>query len=206
MLDNKEIRRLAREALGGDLFGKTWLMALLLIFVQEAILSAVGYMTIIGTVFLAGALECGVMRAFYRQMQRGGEVSFDDFLGFFNADYWRATVLWIMKTLFLFLWSLLIIPGIIKSYSYAMSEYLLQKRSGGNATDYITESRYLMNGHKFDLFLLDLSFLGWYIVGLVCFGIGVLWVYPYHQAARVRFFSEVEKQAEDRFVAESVNE
>ena len=48
-----------------------------------------------------------------------------------------------------------------------------------------------MNGHKWDLFVLDLSFLGWYIVGLLCLGIGVLWVIPYHNMARTHFYETV---------------
>ena len=197
MINNKELRRMSREALGGDLFGRQWLMALLLVFVSSAIVSMAGYMTIVGSLFLAGALDYGVSRAFYNQMMRGGEVKFDDLFSAFNEDYWGATALWLLKELYIFLWSLLIVPGVIKTYSYAMTAYLQQKRRGGTATEYICESRFLMNGHKMKLFLLDLSFLGWYVLGSLCLGIGVLWVYPYHQAARVRFFDEVDKEADN---------
>lgn len=196
MLSNKELRRMSREALGGDIFCRPWLMALLAVFVASAILSAAGYMTVVGTLFLAGALDYGVTRAFYNQMLKGGEVKFDDLFCAFSEDYWGATALYLLKTLYLFLWSLLIVPGVIKTYSYAMAEYIHQKRRTGTATEFICESRFLMDGHKWDLFLLDLSFLGWYILGSLCLGVGVLWVYPYHRAARVRFFNEVEKEAE----------
>lgn len=46
----------------------------------------------------------------------------------------------------------------------------------------------MMNGHRMELFLLDLSFIGWYIVGALCLGLGTLWVIPYHQAARTQFY------------------
>ena len=115
---------MSREALGGDLFGRQWLMALLLVFVSSAIVSMAGYMTVVGSLFLAGALDYGVSRAFYNQMTRGGEVKFDDLFSAFNEDYWGATALWLLKELYIFLWSLLIVPGVIKTYYYAMSAYL----------------------------------------------------------------------------------
>ena len=108
---------MSREALGGDLFGRQWLMALLLVFVSSAIVSMAGYMTVVGSLFLAGALDYGVSRAFYNQMTRGGEVKFDDLFSAFNEDYWDATALWLLKELYIFLWSLLIVPGVIKTYS-----------------------------------------------------------------------------------------
>ena len=114
---------MSREALGGDLFGRQWLMALLLVFVSSAIVSMAGYTTVVGTLFLAGALDYGVTR--------GGEVKFDDLFSAFNEDYWGATALWLLKELYIFLWSLLIVPGVIKTYSYAMTAYLQQKRRGG---------------------------------------------------------------------------
>ena len=59
------------------------------------------------------------------------------------------------------------------------------------ATQCITESRRIMSGNKMRLFLLDLSFIGWYIVGALCFGIGTLWVNAYHQMARANFYEDL---------------
>lgn len=71
-----------------------------------------------------------------------------------------------LTDLFIFLWSLLlVIPGIIKSYSYAMTPYILAENPDMTATDAITESRRLMKGNKWRLFCLELSFVGW---GLLC--------------------------------------
>ena len=58
----------------------------------------------------------------------------------------------------------------------------------------IDESRRMMNGCKWKLFVLDLSFLGWYILGALCCGIGVLWVDPYRRAARAEFYVELTAQ------------
>lgn len=99
----------------------------------------------------------------------------------------------VMTSIFTALWTLLlIIPGIIKSYSYAMTPYIVNDMvaSGKSvgATDGINASKELMNGHKMDLFVFDLSFLGWFIIGSIPAGIGLLWVIPYYQTAKANFY------------------
>jgi uncharacterized membrane protein len=96
--------------------------------------------------------------------------------------------------LYVVLWSLLlVIPGIIKSYSYALVPYLLKDNKKLEYNDVITKSRKLMDGHKFDLFVLDLSFLGWAILACLTFGIGFLWFVPYLQTTRAAFYEDLMK-------------
>lgn len=101
----------------------------------------------------------------------------------------------VMTTIFTFLWSLLlIIPGIIKSYSYAMTPYIVKDMVASGkqvgATDGINASKALMNGHKMDLFVFDLSFIGWFLLGRISV-IGMLWVVPYYQTAQANFYREL---------------
>ena len=56
------------------------------------------------------------------------------------------------------------------------------------ASDCITESRRMMDGYKWQLFCLDLRFVGWYLLGALCFGVGILFVFPYHMVARANFY------------------
>ena len=86
-----------------------------------------------------------------------------------------------LQNLFLGLWTLLfIIPGIVKAYSYRMVPYILADNPEMSSTDIITKSREMMNGHKWDAFVLDLSFLGWLILTALTGGIlGIFYVYPY---------------------------
>ena len=87
------------------------------------------------------------------------------------------------------------IPGIIKSYAYAATMYLVHEQDlAGNEA--ITASRKLMKGRKWKLFCLDLSFIGWYIVGFLCLGVGVIWVNTYRQMARTLFFEEAMKEGD----------
>ena len=98
---------------------------------------------------------------------------------------------------------LFIIPGIIKSYSYALTYYLQQEPENihREPVDLITQSREWMDGYKWKLFCLDLSFIGWYLLGILCLGVGVLFVTPYHQMARANFYLNLraEKEATSAF-------
>jgi uncharacterized membrane protein len=84
-----------------------------------------------------------------------------------------------------------VIPGFIKSYSYAMSYYLIVQDKLLSPINAITKSRKFMDGHKLDLFMLDLGYLGWYLLSLFTFGILLIWVIPWHQTARTLFFADV---------------
>ena len=98
----------------------------------------------------------------------------------------------ILISIFTTLWSLLfIIPGIIASYSYAMTPFVIAENPGMSASDAITESKTLMRGNKWKLFCLELSFLGLYILSAFTLGIALIWVIPYHQAAYAAFYREI---------------
>jgi len=92
---------------------------------------------------------------------------------------------------FVFLWTLLlIIPGIIASYSYAMVPYLMAEFPDLSVMDALRESKRLMQGNKWRLFCMEISFIGWILLGSLAF-IGFLWVNPYMDAARAAFYMDV---------------
>lgn len=107
-------------------------------------------------------------------------------------------VVWgmILSTIYIFLWTLLlIIPGIIKSYSYALTPYILVEHPEMSANEAIEESMRLMNGHKFDLFYLQLSFIGWAILSILSLGLGVFWLIPYQMTAQAAFYRDIKNEA-----------
>ena len=107
----------------------------------------------------------------------------------------KAPLLMFITNIFLALWTLLfIIPGIIKSYSYAMTSFLLVNEPNIQPVDAITKSRKIMDGKKMQLFLLDLSYVGWYILSLFTLGILSIWVSAWHQTAKTLFFTDAYKQ------------
>lgn len=182
----REYRARARAALGNNIFGGTWLMALLVALIISAITSALSSL-IIGLV-LYGPLMIGLRNAFVKNARNGGMNLEDGFTGF-TAGLANRIVLGLLQNIFIFLWSLLlIVPGIIKSYSYAMAEYISAENPDADWKECLDKSRAMMNGYKWRLFCLDLSFIGWYFVGALVCGVGTLWVIPYHEAARAQFY------------------
>lgn len=97
-----------------------------------------------------------------------------------------------LRGLYVFLWSLLfVIPGIIAGYSYAMTPYLMVDFPELTASEAIQKSKELMDGHKGDLFVLDISFFGWAILCTLTANIGHLWLNPYRNAAYAAFYREL---------------
>ena len=107
-------------------------------------------------------------------------------------NYWHKVWGMLWMTILIGLWSLLLfIPGLIKAFSYAMTPFILEENPELSASEAIHRSRMMMRGHKFDLFWLGLSFIGWIILGLLSFGIGFLWLAPYMETAQAAFYEEV---------------
>ena len=107
--------------------------------------------------------------------------------------HWKnAVVAGLLQWVSVLAWSLLfIIPGIVASYSYAMTEYILAEDPELSAGEAIERSKQMMAGNRFRLFCLELSFIGWDLLSSLTLGIGHLWLTPYKQAARAAFYREV---------------
>jgi uncharacterized membrane protein len=98
----------------------------------------------------------------------------------------------ILVGIFTFLWSLLlIIPGIIKGLAYSQTFFLLKDNPNYGPLVAIKESRKRMKGLKWKLFLLYLSFIGWGLLSLITFGIGLLWLVPYISNSLAAFYQEL---------------
>ena len=136
--------------------------------------------------------------------QHGERNIFNDiFSGFTSGQAMAVFLNTLLSGIFIWLWSLLLlVPGIIKSLAYSQANYILKdmQAAGTNigATDAITASRQLMDGHKWEYFVLQLSFLGWAILATLTFGIGYLWLLPYIQATNAAYYRNL---AGDQFSA-----
>lgn len=91
---------------------------------------------------------------------------------------------------------LLIVPGIMSYYSYSMVPYILEEKPLFSVSDAFRASRKIMQGHKWQLFLLRLSFIGWNILGILTLGIGFLFIIPYRHAAEAVFYNEISGRAD----------
>lgn len=91
--------------------------------------------------------------------------------------------------IFVFLWSLLfVIPGIVKAYSYALTPYIIVDDPQISVREAIRKSQKLMSGQKFNLFYLQLSFIGWFLLSCITGGIGFLWFIPYYYTSQAVFY------------------
>ncbi len=112
---------------------------------------------------------------------------------FQRGNVFHTFLLTIVQSVLLFLWTLLfVIPGLIKLFSYSQTyfAYKIDLENGTRQrqlTDYITISRRVMNGRKWELFLLELSFIGWHLLGIATAGLAYIYVVPYLNATRVAY-------------------
>ena len=161
------------------------------------VLTIVGFVAGAGVVglllkiFLFNPLEAGCYR-FFRVNAVTSKAGLEH-LGDGFQDYGRTCLTLFLKDLYILLWSLLlIIPGIVKSYSYRLVPYLLKDEPELTASEVITRSREMMRGHKWEAFVLDLSFLGWLILGILTFGLLLIfWEMPYYQNAAAVFYLDI---------------
>ena len=139
-------------------------------------------------IFVLNPLQVGCYR-FFRENAVTPDADLNTLkVGFDN--YWRSVLSMFLRDLFTGLWfCLFIIPGCIKIYSYRMVPFILKDRPELSAREAINESRSLMNGHKWNVFVFDLSYIGWYLVGMVTFGlVNVFWTEPYRQNANAKLY------------------
>lgn len=187
MISIKEIKKKARVSLEDNLFGNVWLLLIVVSLICTAALS-IPFVSLI----LGGAAAYASARIYVKVVRGNKKIDLNDLLCGVNEDFTATILLGVLRTLFIFLWSLLlIVPGIVKSYAYSMSSYIQQDSDDKDWSSCLDRSSEMMKGYKWKLFVLDLSFIGWYIVGFICFGIGTLWVSVYHAMARAHFYEEL---------------
>lgn len=103
--------------------------------------------------------------------------------------FFKALGLNLFMALFIWLWSmLLIVPGVIAAYRYCLAPYLMAENPSLGIREAVNMSKELMAGHKWRLFCLKLSFIGWDILSALTCGIGDLWLQPYTNAAITAFY------------------
>lgn len=112
----------------------------------------------------------------------------------FSNDFGKDLLVNLIASIFVFLWSLLlIIPGIIKYYAYSLIPYLLadDKYKDIEKMDIIKKSEEIMKGHKMDYFLFQLSFIGWHLLAILTLGILEIWIIPYQRVAETKFLNDL---------------
>jgi len=183
-MSRTELKNRAKQSLNGN-WG-TAILGVVIYMVVTSILSSTG----VGA-FVTGLVAVGYI-SLYLVLMRGGNPSFEGCISAITENIGTKFIATLLVSLYTFLWSLLfIIPGIVKSYSYAMTPYILLDRPELSATEAIKESEKMMNGHKMDLFILELSFIGWIFLSVLTCGVLILYVEPYMAATKSAFYLEL---------------
>lgn len=146
-------------------------------------------------IFVVAPFEVGGMQ--YFKQAAHDDVNMNYMVYSFQKGRYLAIVkgmLW--KNVLTFLWFLLlIIPGIVKSYAYSMVPFILADNPEIGRKRAIELSNHMTNGQKWRMFVLDLSFLGWYILGTLALGIGILFVLPYDHSTKAELYKVLRQQA-----------
>jgi uncharacterized membrane protein len=147
---------------------------------------------------MGGVLQMGYADFLLKQHD-GKETNFRDL--FSKFDYFgTGFAQHFLRGLYTILWMLLfIIPGIIKSYSYAMTPFILAENPRLTASQAIERSEDMMDGHKGELFFLDLSFIGWSILAAMTLNLGNIALNPYKNAAYAAFYRQLQAERQYTF-------
>ena len=200
---NSELRAVSRTTLSGN-----WMMAALATLVYLLIAGGVSSIPVAGSVLaiiITYPLAYGFAILFLDLFREGKPIDIGKLFDGFK-DFGRVWGTLILVAIYTILWTcLLIIPGIVKSYSYALTPFILKDEPELKYNAAIEKSMRMMDGYKMKLFLLDLSFIGWMILSILTLGIGLLFLQPYMNTARAAFYEELKAELSDRYVSEEEN-
>jgi uncharacterized membrane protein len=203
MKQNFEYRKAALDLLKGN-----WadvIVISIFIFILEAIAQSTfffvipkeynGFATLAMNLILFFPLVYTLKILLLALSRTGKKVEIGTYLATFKTKYSKAVPVMGLMCVYVILWTfLLIIPGIIKGYSYAMAPYISIDNEDLSPEECIQKSMQMMEGHKMQLFLLDLSFIGWAFLSILTMGIGLLWLAPYQETARLKFYEDLKAQ------------
>lgn len=187
-----ELKSQAKQQIKGKigiLFVITLIIALIS-GIASFVLSFIPFGGLVSAIIITPAFTLSLIRVYLNVASGIKPTAGDAFCGY--DDFWSAFKVTFLSGFFTFLWSLLfVIPGIVKSYAYSMSIYVLAENKGKPALECINESKAMTNGHKMDLFVLGLSFIGWILLSCITFGIAYIWVLPYMQTTYTNAYNSL---------------
>lgn len=164
---------------------------MLLVGVLFGIVAISTVISLVVKIFLANPIEVGSARFFKKNLEQPGVGIGTIGEGF--GGYGRTFVTLLLRDLFILLWTLLlVIPGIMKAYSYRLVPYIVKDEPNLPAGEVLKRSAQLMQGNRWKSFVLDLSFIGWYFFGAITFGLGLIfWTAPYVQSTNAALYLEL---------------
>ena len=192
--ENKRLMANARDSLRGF-----WGLAIGALIIYFLVFCVLGFFPVVGTIatyIIVGPMTVGAVRFTLAVSRKGTPEIGQLFSGFDRFGTHLAAYL--IQTIFVALWTLLlIVPGIIAALSYSMTYFIIAEDSSISASEAITKSKKMMKGNKWKLSCLGFRFTGWFLLAMLSFGIGFLWVGPYMYVSYAKFYDDL-KTVEDQ--------
>lgn len=175
------------------------------IFISNGFYFILAITFLLFNIFIGSVLIVGQARFFFNGFR--GDMNTKTLWSFFDYrdEYFNIVHTFFLRALYTLLWSLLLlIPGIIKTYEYRMVPYILANEGLMAPTDVIQKSREMTKGHKWDIFVLDLSFVLWDLGGYLLLGLGTYFVMPYKEATYAKLYEALAgyNEIDEEFVLE----
>lgn len=200
MVTRAELKRHAKDQLKGKwglAVGGVFVGIFLIPGITNAISNLVEDSTILTilavllSMIIGAVMGLGICRFSLNYAEEGKEPVFSDIFSGFQSLL-KATGLYLLLFIIIFVGILLlVIPGIIFSFMFSQVFYILADDNSKSIIQCLKESSAMMKGHKFEYFVLTLSFLGWIILGIITLGIGLLWVMPYMNVTLATYYLKV---------------
>ena len=189
MINRAEIKADAKDKIKGKI-----LPIFIIGVVYFVVMTVLGF-TMIGALVLGGAFYIALIAIFLNLAKNKKEPEVKDlFTTMTTKDIARGFFAYIRLTFFTFVWSLLfVIPGIVKSIAYSQMFFLLADNEDMTAAEAQKKSIEMMRGHKWEYFVLNLSFIGWAILALFTFGLLYIWLMPYMKATLANYYLKLKK-------------
>ncbi|HHX93719.1 MAG TPA: DUF975 family protein [Tenericutes bacterium] len=190
----KEIKKEAKEIVHKNIVNFIELEAFALIFL--IVFSILTFFT--GTLFLIGPFLVGISYV-YMKVVRDNEFDLRNFFyGFENKNVVANVFTEFLKNIFILAWTILfIVPGIIKSLSYAMTPYILADDNKIKTRSALRKGKLMMTGYKMELFKLNLSFIGWWFLVFLTLGLALFYVSAYYRVATFLFYEKIKGNFEE---------
>lgn len=201
-MNRSELKNKAKESLKGK-YGDAIALLVISFGISFPVGFAVGFIGLddnltellgnIISIIISGLIGFGTF-SYFLKISRNEQVNYKELFSKTNM-FGSYIGISLLAGIFTFLWSLLfIIPGIIAALNYSLVYYIKLDNPKLSAIDVIRKSKQMMQGHKWDFFVLNLSFLGWGILSIFTLGILYLWLVPYMQVTYANFYNKLKEE------------
>lgn len=202
-MSRAELKQKANEQIKGNIWMLFLISLVMTIFVgAPTFIFHRFHLQVVGSLielFMIGPISIGYYRVFLG-LTKYEKPNFDTFFSGFNV-FGKSLALILLVDIFTLLWTLLLfIPGIIKAYSYSQALYILAENPDKTPMQCIRESQEMMQGHKWELFVFELSFILWVLLTVITFGIAGIYTIPYIQAGYTNFYLSIKPSKTSEYV------